>query len=115
MLKKIKDKIFGTSDEREIKKMRKLVNKINEIEPLFEKMIDEQLQHKTVKFKERLEKETLDDILVEAFATVREASKRIVGLRYYDVQLIGGMILHKGCISEMKTEEKKTQIGRAHV
>ena len=108
MLKKIKDKIFGTSDEREIKKMRKLVNKINEIEPLFEKMTDEQLQHKTLEFKERLEKETLDDILVEAFATVREASKRIVGLRHYDVQLIGGMILHKGCISEMKTGEGKT-------
>ena len=65
MLKKIGEKIFGTSDEREIKKMQKLVDKINEIEPLFEKLTDEQLSHKTVEFKERLEKETLDDILVE--------------------------------------------------
>ena len=108
MLKKIGEKIFGTSDEREIKKMQKLVDKINEIEPLFEKLTDEQLSHKTVEFKERLEKETLDDILVEAFATVREASKRLMGMRHYDVQLIGGMILHKGCIAEMKTGEGKT-------
>ena len=108
MLKKIGEKIFGTSDEREIKKMQKLVDKINEIEPLFEKLTDEQLSHKTIEFKERLEKETLDDILVEAFATVREASKRLMGMRHYDVQLIGGMILHKGCIAEMKTGEGKT-------
>ena len=108
MLKKIGEKIFGTSDDREIKKMQKLVNKINEVEPLFAKLTDEQLSHKTTEFKKRLEKETLDDILVEAFATVREASKRLMGMRHYDVQLIGGMILHKGSIAEMKTGEGKT-------
>ena len=73
MLKNIVTKVFGTADEREIKKMRKVVEKINAIEPEFEKLTDEELQHKTVEFKERLEKsETLDDILVEAFATVRD-------------------------------------------
>ena len=109
MLKNIVTKVFGTADEREIKKMRKVVAKINAIEPEFEKLTDEELQHKTVEFKERLEKsETLDDILVEAFATVREASKRLMGMRHYDVQMIGGMILHNGSIAEMKTGEGKT-------
>ena len=109
MLKNIVTKGFGTADEREIKKMRKVVEKINAIEPEFEKLTDEELQHKTVEFKERLEKsETLDDILVEAFATVREASKRLMGMRHYDVQMIGGMILHNGSIAEMKTGEGKT-------
>ena len=109
MLKNIVTKVFGTADEREIKKMRKVVEKINAIEPEFEKLTDEELQHKTVEFKERLEKsETLDDILVEAFATVREASKRLMGMRHYDVQMIGGMILHNGSIAEMKTGEWKT-------
>ena len=109
MLKNIVTKVFGTADEREIKKMRKVVEKINTIEPEFEKLTDEELQHKTVEFKERLEKsETLDDILVEAFATVREASKRLMGMRHYDVQMIGGMILHNGSIAEMKTGEGKT-------
>ena len=105
MLKKLGEKIFGTSDDREIKKMQKLVNKINEIEPIFEKLTDEQLQHKTVEFKERLAKESLDDILVEAFATVRETAKRLLGMRHYDVQLIGGMILHKGSIA--RSEERR--------
>ena len=109
MLKNIVTKVFGTADEREIKKMRKVVEKINAIEPEFEKLTDEELQYKTVEFKERLEKsETLDDILVEAFATVREASKRLMGMRHYDVQMIGGMILHNGSIAEMKTGEGKT-------
>ena len=109
MLKNIVTKVFGTADEREIKKMKKVVEKINAIEPEFEKLTDEELQHKTVEFKERLEKsETLDDILVEAFATVREASKRLMGMRHYDVQMIGGMILHNGSIAEMKTGEGKT-------
>ena len=109
MLKNIVTKVFGTADEREIKKMRKVVEKINAIEPEFEKLTDEELQHKTVEFKERLEKsETLDDILVEAFATVREASKRLMGMRHYDVQMIGGMILHNGSIAELKTGEGKT-------
>ncbi len=109
MLKKIGNKIFGTQDEREIKKMTKLVEKINQLEPEFQALSDEQLQNKTFEFKERLKNgETLDDLLVEAFATVREASVRLTGQRHYDVQLIGGMILHSGSIAEMKTGEGKT-------
>ena len=109
MLKNIVTKVFGTADEREIKKMRKVVEKINAIEPEFEKLTDEELQHKTVEFKERLEKsERLADFLFEAFETVREASKRFMGKRLYDVQMIGGMILHNGSIAEMKTGEGKT-------
>ena len=109
MLKNITKKLFGTQDEREIKKMRKTVEKINAIEPQFQNYTDEELSAKTIEFKERIEKgETLDDLLVEAFATVREAARRILGMRAYDVQLIGGMILHSGNISEMKTGEGKT-------
>ena len=109
MLKSIGKKIFGTADEREIKRMRRLVDHINNIEPEFEKLTDDELKNKTVEFKERIEKgETLDDLLVEAFATVRETAKRLTGMRIYDVQLIGGMILHNGRIAEMKTGEGKT-------
>ena len=109
MFKNIGNKIFGTQDEREIKKMSKLVDKINELEPEYADLTDEQLQKKTNEFKDRLKNgETLDDLLVEAFATVRETSKRITGKRHYDVQLIGGMILHSGSIAEMKTGEGKT-------
>ena len=108
MFKNIGNKIFGTQDEREIKKMSKLVDKINELEPEYADLTDEQLQKKTNEFKDRLKNgETLDDLLVEAFATVRETSKRITGKRHYDVQLIGGMILHSGSIAEMKTGEGK--------
>ena len=109
MLKSLGKKIFGTADEREIKRMRRLVDHINNIEPEFEKLTDDELKNKTVEFRERIEKgETLDDLLVEAFATVREAAKRLTGMRIYDVQLIGGMILHNGRIAEMKTGEGKT-------
>ena len=109
MLKSIGKKIFGTADEREIKRMRRLVDHINNIEPEFEKLTDDELKNKTVEFRERIEKgETLDDLLVEAFATVRETAKRLTGMRIYDVQLIGGMILHNGRIAEMKTGEGKT-------
>ena len=109
MLKKIGNKIFGTQDEREIKKMTRLVERINALEPEFQALSDEQLQNKTAEFKERIKNgETLDDLLVEAFATVREASVRLTGKRHYDVQLIGGMILHSGSIAEMKTGEGKT-------
>lgn len=90
-------KIFGTKNDREIKRIRKIVDVINQLEPDFEKLTDEQLKAKTAYFKERLAKgETLDDILPEAFATVRETSKRVLGLRHYDVQLIGGIVLHEG-------------------
>ena len=103
------NKIFGVSDEKIIKQMRKEVKKINELEPSMVKLTDEELKAKTTEFKERIAKgETLDDILVEAFAVVRETAKRLTGMRIYDVQLIGGMIIHSGRIAEMKTGEGKT-------
>lgn len=104
-------KIFGDSNEREIKRLTKTVEEINAFEPQIEVLSDEQLRGKTAEFKERLEKgETLDDLLAEAFAVVREASKRTLGMRHFDVQLIGGMVLHEGRISEMKTGEGKTLV-----
>ena len=109
-------KIFGTKNDREIKALTKEVEKINALESEYEKLSDEDLQNKTNIFKERLQNgETLDDILVEAFATVREASKRVLGLRHYDVQLIGGMVLHQGKITEMKTGEGKTLVATCPV
>ena len=90
-------KIFGDQNERELKRMMKTVDKINAMEPEFERLSDEQLAAKTPEFRDRLKKgETLDDLLPEAFATVREASKRKLGMRHFDVQLIGGMVLHEG-------------------
>ncbi len=104
-------KMFGTHSEREIKRIAPLADKIEELEPEFEKLSDEQLAAKTAEFKERLAKgETLDDLLVEAYATVREAAKRTLGQRAYHVQLLGGIILHQGRISEMKTGEGKTLV-----
>ena len=103
------NKIFGVSDEKIIKQMRKEVKKINELEPSMIKLTNDELKAKTIEFKERIAKgETLDDILVEAFAVVRETAKRLTGMRIYDVQLIGGMIIHSGRIAEMKTGEGKT-------
>ena len=102
-------KLFPSYSEREIKKIRHYVDEINALEPEMEALSDKKLQAKTGEFKERLKKgETLDDILVEAFATVREASKRVFGKRPFDVQLMGAIILHQGRISEMKTGEGKT-------
>lgn len=104
-------KIFGDSNEREIKKMFKRVEKINALEPSISALTDEQLREKTTEFKNRLAQgETLDDILNEAFAVVREASKRVLGMRHFDVQLIGGMVLQEGRIAEMKTGEGKTLV-----
>ena len=109
-------KIFGTKNDREIKALTKEVEKINALESEYEKLSDEDLKNKTNIFKERLANgETLDDILVEAFATVREASKRVLGLRHYDVQLIGGIVLHQGKITEMKTGEGKTLVATCPV
>ncbi|VWL85330.1 preprotein translocase subunit SecA [Oceanivirga miroungae] len=109
MLENVFNKMFGLTDEKIIKRMRKTVEKINNMEPHFEKMSDEELKNMTNIFKDRLKNgETLDDILVEAFATAREAAKRLTRMRAYDVQLIGGMILHEGKIAEMKTGEGKT-------
>lgn len=109
-------KIFGTRNDREIKALRKIVEKINALEPEYQKLSDEELKNKTQIFKDRLAQgETLEDILVEAFATVREASKRVLGLRHYDVQLIGGIVLHQGKITEMKTGEGKTLVATCPV
>ena len=111
MLGKIARKIFCSANDRFVKKLYKTVNKINALEPDFIKLSDEELKAKTDEYRTRLKNgETLDDILPEAFATVREASKRVMGQRHYDVQLIGGIVLHKGMIAEMKTGEGKTLV-----
>ncbi len=103
--------IFGSYSEKEVKRVMPIVEKINGLEPEMEKLTDKELTAKTDYFKEELAKgKTLDDILPEAFAVVREASKRVLGLRHFDVQLIGGIILHQGRISEMKTGEGKTLV-----
>ena len=104
-------KLIGTHSEREVKRVLPIVNKIEGLEPEMEKLSDEQLKAKTQEFKKRLsEGETLDDILPEAYAVVREASKRTIGLRHFRVQLIGGVILHQGRITEMRTGEGKTLV-----
>ncbi|HPJ67077.1 MAG TPA: preprotein translocase subunit SecA [Desulfobacteraceae bacterium] len=101
--------IFGSKNERELKAMVPLVDRINSLEPDFQALSDTELQAKTSDFKERLSRgESLEDILPEAFATVREASVRVLGMRHFDVQLIGGIVLHRGKIAEMKTGEGKT-------
>ncbi len=109
MLGKVVTKIFGSRNERAIRRMRKVVAQINQLEPEFEKLTDDELKAKTDEFRERLKKgEKEEDILPEAFATVREASKRVFGMRHFDVQLIGGMVLNDRCIAEMRTGEGKT-------
>jgi preprotein translocase subunit SecA len=101
--------IFGDANKKYLDKLRPLVDKINQLEPSFVKLSDEELKHKTLEFQERLQKgEKLDDLLPEAFATVREASKRVLSQRHFDVQLLGGIVLHQGRIAEMKTGEGKT-------
>ena len=110
------DNLFNMADKKELKNFQKIAEKINDMEPRFESMRDKELKNMTNEFKDRLLKgETLDDILPEAFAVVREASKRVLGLRQYDVQLIGGMVLHQGRIAEMKTGEGKTLVASAPV
>ena len=105
------DKIFGTYSEKEVKRIRPIVEKINNLEPEIEKLSDSELKAKTEYFKQELQNgKTLDDILPEAFAVVREASKRVLGMRHFDVQLIGGIVLHQGRIAEMKTGEGKTLV-----
>ncbi len=104
-------KLFGTYSQRELKSIWPVVHRIEAMEDEYKAMTDQQLQHKTVEFKERLAAgETLDDILPEAFATVREAADRVLGLRPYPVQLVGGIVLHQGRIAEMKTGEGKTLV-----
>jgi preprotein translocase subunit SecA len=111
MLKRFVRIFGGDPNKREIEKYSGLVDEINALEPDFEKLSNEALKAKTAEFRQRLaEGETLDDLLPEAFATVREASKRTIGLRHYDVQLIGGAVLHEGKIAEMRTGEGKTLV-----
>ncbi len=111
MLKTLLQKVFGSSNERVLKKLYHTVNQINGFEPLLSSLPDDQLRAQTDKFRDRLKSgASLEDILPEAFATVREAAKRTIGHRHYDVQLMGGMILHQGQIVEMKTGEGKTLV-----
>jgi preprotein translocase subunit SecA len=109
MFSSILRKVFGSRNDRLLKKLQKNVDAINALEAEYEKLSDEALKAKTEEFKARIEKgETLDDLLTEAFATVREASKRVYGMRHFDVQMLGGQVLHQGKISEMRTGEGKT-------
>ena len=105
------EKVFGTHSERELKLIYPIIDKIEKLRPTMQAMSDEELKDQTRKFKERLANgETLDDILPEAFATVREAAKRVLNMEHYPVQLIGGIVLHQGRIAEMKTGEGKTLV-----
>ena len=111
MLESLIKKIFGDPSEKELKRCRPIVAKINALEPEMEKLGSANLQAKTQEFKLRLQKgETLEDILPEAFAVVREASRRVTGMRHFDVQLVGGIVLHHGKIAEMRTGEGKTLV-----
>jgi preprotein translocase subunit SecA len=104
-------KIFGTKHEREVKKMLPVVQAINALEPAMQKLSDQELAAKTIEFKEKLANgATVDDLLMEAFAVGREAGRRVLNMRHFDVQLIGGMVLHRGQIAEMKTGEGKTLV-----
>ncbi|MDE2272186.1 MAG: preprotein translocase subunit SecA, partial [Xanthomonadaceae bacterium] len=103
--------VFGSRNERVLKQLSKVVARINALEPEMQKLDDDALRAKTAEFKQRIAGgESLDKILPEAFAVVREASRRVLGLRHYDVQLIGGMVLHQGKIAEMRTGEGKTLV-----
>src|SRR5262245_44118994 len=104
-------KVVGTQNERELKRLRPIVGEVGALEPAVAALSDEQLRSKTAEFRDRLKQgETLDDLLVEAFAVVREAGRRTLNMRHFDVQLIGGAVLHKGRIAEMKTGEGKTLV-----
>src|SRR3982751_4851808 len=111
MLQTLLAKVIGTQNERDLKKLRPLVGEINALEPTIQTLSDEQLRAKTAEFRQRLASgETLDDPLPEAFAVVREAGRRVLNMRHFDVQLIGGAVLHQGRIAEMKTGEGKTLV-----
>ena len=111
MIQKIFSKVFGTHHQREMKKIQPTIDKINSYEAEYQKLSDEQLKQKTQEFKSRLQKgETVNDILPEAFAVCREASKRVLGMRHYDVQMIGGIVINRGAIAEMRTGEGKTLV-----
>ena len=105
------EKLFGTYSEREVKKLQSIADKIEALDEPMQKLTDEELQGKTIEFKERIQKgESLDSILPEAFAVCREASSRVLGMKHFRVQLLGGMVLHQGRIAEMKTGEGKTLV-----
>ena len=107
----ILSKVFGTHSERELKRIMPLVDKVEALRPTMQALSDEELRGKTEEYKKRLANgETLDDLLPEAYATVREAAKRTIGLEHFRVQIIGGIILHQGRIAEMKTGEGKTLV-----
>src|ERR1041384_1272440 len=124
MIDKFLTKVFGSSNQRYLKTIRPIIERINELEPSVKKLSDEELRARTVMFKERVaqatkdardkedrkrrERTILDELLPEAFATVREASVRSTGMRHFDVQMIGGLVLHEGKIAEMRTGEGKT-------
>src|SRR3989441_7794702 len=111
MLGQLLAKVIGTQNERELKRLRPRVGEIGALEPQIQALTDEQLRGKTDEFRRRVADGTpLDDLLVEAFAVVREAGRRVLNMRHFDVQLIGGMVLHSGTISEMKTGEGKTLV-----
>jgi preprotein translocase subunit SecA len=111
MIGQLLAKVIGTQNEREIKRLRPLVAEISALEPTIQKLTDEQLREKTVEFRKRIaDGATPDDLLIEAFAVVREAGKRVLNMRHFDVQLMGGMVLHRGTIAEMKTGEGKTLV-----
>ena len=111
MLNFILEKIFGTKNERELKKLKPIVQKINELEPEVKALSNEKLAAKTDEFKKRLaDGESMDDLLPEAFAVVREVARRTINMRHFDVQLMGGIVLHQGKIAEMKTGEGKTLV-----
>src|SRR5580765_7387317 len=111
MFNRILTGIFGSRNERLLRQLNKSVAKINALEPALQALTDEELRAKTDVFKQRLQAgATLDDLLPEAFAVVREASRRVLGMRHYDVQLVGGMVLHMGKIAEMRTGEGKTLV-----
>src|ERR1700734_163259 len=104
-------KIFGTRNEREVKRLRPIVTAINDLEPGLQQLSDAELAQKTVEFKQRIENgEPLDDLLIESFAVCREAGRRVLNMRHFDVQLIGGVVLHRGRIAEMRTGEGKTLV-----
>src|SRR5580692_8772812 len=111
MLDAVLAKIFGTKHEREIKKMRPMVAAISDLEPAMQKLSDAELAQKTIEFKQRVANgESLDDLLIESFAVCREVGRRVLNMRHFDVQLIGGIFLHRGKIAEMRTGEGKTLV-----
>ena len=111
MIQKLLAKVIGTQNDRELKRLYPLVGEISALEPAIQALSDDQLRAKTQEFRDRIAAgETLDDLLVPAFAVVREAGRRVLNMRHFDVQLVGGSVLHKGKIAEMKTGEGKTLV-----